>query len=386
MCTVSIIIPVYNAEKTIKRCLDSVLNQTFKSIEIICVNDGSTDDSLQVLRDYERKDNRIVVVDKENGGSNSARKAGLDVARGEYIGYVDSDDWVEASMYEELYNCMIKNDADIVCSGFIREGNYISEEFDSIEEGKYGNEKKTELLDKIIFNMSKHDLGISGALWSKLFKKRIMKKAQNRVPDSITIAEDKMIVLTYALYCKSVYVVKKAWYHYVINSGSVTQKPNSNYLENVNEVYKYFLSLYEEPGFTEAMRVQAELYITQLLIKGINSRMGFSVKNLMWITSDWSMNLKVDSRVLVLGKGELAKTYIRQINNNNDIILAGAVDDVKGVDDYLYDYILIAYKDKQVSERINEQLLKAGIPQNKIIWDEQKEIFWKFAEEAGLCN
>lgn len=386
MCIISIIIPVYNAEKTIQRCLESVLCQTFKSIEIICVNDGSTDNSLQVLRDYEQKDKRIVIIDKENGGSNSARKAGLNVAQGEYIGYVDSDDWVESSMYEELYNCIIKKDVDMVCSGFIREGNYISEEYDSISQGKYDAEKKKKLLDNIIFNMDKFDLGISGALWSKLFKKSIMLKAQKRVPDSITIAEDKMIVLTYALYCESVYVVKKAWYHYVINSTSLTQKPNPNYLENVNEVYKYFLSLYEESDFTDNMRVQSELYITQLLIKGINSRMGFSIKNLMWITSDWSKNLRTNSRILVLGKGELAKTYIRQIENNNDIFLAGAVDEIKDIEKYIYDYILIAYKDKQVSERINEQLLKMGILQDKIIWDEQKEIFWRFAKEAGLCN
>ena len=98
----SVIIPVYNTEAYLKRCLDSVLGQTYKNIEVICVNDGSTDNSLQILKDYEKKDKRVLVIDKENGGVVSARKAGIKAASGEYCTYVDSDDWIEPNMYESI--------------------------------------------------------------------------------------------------------------------------------------------------------------------------------------------------------------------------------------------------------------------------------------------
>ena len=114
---VSVLIPVYNVEKYLSRCLDSLINQTLTDIEIICVNDGSTDDSLKILRQYQEKDNRIVIVDKKNGGLPSARNAGLDRARGQYVGFVDSDDYVEPSMFETLYKTAKKKNSEVVICG-----------------------------------------------------------------------------------------------------------------------------------------------------------------------------------------------------------------------------------------------------------------------------
>ena len=99
---VSVIVPVYNCEKYLKKCLDSLVNQTLKDIEIICVNDGSTDNSGRILEEY--TDSRIKIITKENGGLSSARNAGIAVAKGEYLGFVDSDDWVDLDFYEKLYN------------------------------------------------------------------------------------------------------------------------------------------------------------------------------------------------------------------------------------------------------------------------------------------
>jgi glycosyltransferase involved in cell wall biosynthesis len=100
---VSVIIPVYNVEKYIKKSLESVMNQTLKEIEIICVNDGTKDNSRKIIEEYAQKDERIKIIDKENGGLSSARNAGMEIARGEYLGFVDSDDWIEETMYEKLY-------------------------------------------------------------------------------------------------------------------------------------------------------------------------------------------------------------------------------------------------------------------------------------------
>lgn len=96
MPKISIIVPVYNVEKYLRKCIDSILNQTFKDFELILIDDGSTDESGKICDEYNLKDNRIKVIHKENGGLSSARNAGLDIAQGEYIGFVDSDDWIES--------------------------------------------------------------------------------------------------------------------------------------------------------------------------------------------------------------------------------------------------------------------------------------------------
>ena len=117
MPKISVIIPVYNTEKYIKKCLDSVINQTLNDIEIICVNDCSSDNSLLILKEYAKKDDRVKLIDlPQNQGAGDAKNAGLKIAQGEYIGFVDSDDYIDLNYYEELYKKAKENDADIVKS------------------------------------------------------------------------------------------------------------------------------------------------------------------------------------------------------------------------------------------------------------------------------
>lgn len=116
---VSILVPCYNVEKYLPECLDSIVNQTLKDIEIICINDGSTDNTLNILEKYAKKDKRIKIIDKPNEGYGKSMNRGLDAASGEYIGIVESDDWVEPDMFESLYNVAKKNKADMVKADFV---------------------------------------------------------------------------------------------------------------------------------------------------------------------------------------------------------------------------------------------------------------------------
>ena len=103
---ISIIVPVYNVEEYLQRCIDSILNQRFKDFELILINDGSTDNSLKICKEYSLSDSRVKVINKENGGLSSARNAGINIAKGKYIGFVDSDDWINEEMYQTLYNLL----------------------------------------------------------------------------------------------------------------------------------------------------------------------------------------------------------------------------------------------------------------------------------------
>ena len=114
---ISIVVPIYNVEKYLKKCVESILNQTYKNFELILVDDGSPDRCGEICEDLKKKDLRIRVIHKENGGLSSARNAGIDVAKGEYIGFVDSDDYIEPFMYEKLVNAVVKDNCLLsVCS------------------------------------------------------------------------------------------------------------------------------------------------------------------------------------------------------------------------------------------------------------------------------
>ena len=280
MALVSVIVPVYNTEKYVSRCLDSILGQTLGDMEIICVDDGSTDSSPAILREYAKKDSRLRVITKENQGLVAARKTGVKEASGKYIGYVDSDDWIEPEMYETLCEYAEASQADMVTSGYIFEGNYISTHYDGVPEGLYEGERMDFLRENGIYNLKTRDVGLRSPLCFKLFLAETFREAQLRIPDEISLYEDKLCVITYLLRCDRAYVLRKAFYHYIIYRESMINKPDSRYLSKVNAAYQYLLTLYEHPLFTKSMRLQAELYVTEMLYKGINSRMG--LRNFLW--------------------------------------------------------------------------------------------------------
>ena len=148
---ISVIVPIYNVEKYLEKCLGSIINQTYKNLEIICVNDGSTDNSLEILKKYSNQDSRIIIIDKKNGGLSSARNEGLKIATGEFIGFVDSDDYIESNTYEE---CILKFKEDItidmVCFSF----KFVYENSEHIINSKIVNSPFEGKLDNNIIYMS----------------------------------------------------------------------------------------------------------------------------------------------------------------------------------------------------------------------------------------
>lgn len=394
----SIIVPVYNMARYLPKCLDSILAQTIMDFELICVDDGSTDESDLILERYEERNGRIKIISKENGGLVSARKAGVKNATGEYIGFVDSDDWIEPEMFERLYEEAKNNDADCVSSGYIQEGNYVSVSYDSVDAGIYRDDKMNSLRNRMILDFDRRDKGISGSLCTKLIRSSILKKIMPRIPSEIFLSEDKVTSISVLLECESVVILHEAYYHYILRSASMTQSANTNYLLRVNYVYQYLATLYSHPAFTTAMRRQAELYITQLLIKGINGRLGFSIKNLLWIDPYWLKELPAGAKVVLYGAGALGEKYYQQLKAFGKHIFVALVDynferlhngclNVLAPDtlrDMDYDYLVITIKDRKKALSIRKELVEDGIEESKLCWFPQDEIFWRFAEADGL--
>jgi len=210
---ISIIVPIYKVEEYIRNCVDSILNQTYKNLEIIIVDDGSPDECGIICEEYSLKDNRIKVIHKKNGGLSSARNAGLDVACGEYIGFIDSDDWIERDMYESLYNALVEYNADIsVCGRYIVQGNRITTISDSEKAQEF---TRSEALSELVLDEYS---GMKNFAWDKLYKKELFENI--RYPEG-KCYED--IFTTYKLFSLSNKIVdiKSPKYYYLMREDSI---------------------------------------------------------------------------------------------------------------------------------------------------------------------
>lgn len=212
MPKVSVIVPVYNVEKYLARCLDSLVAQTLEDIEIICVNDGSTDNSADILAKYAEKDDRITVITQSNAGLSNARNAGIDIATGDYIGFLDSDDFIEKDFYEKLYNSVTQHNADVACASIIRE-----------------NEKKRKELIKYDNVVVKSGISEKFALvkapehcyvWNKIYKTNVLKEKEIRFIGGL-IYEDMPFTADVLTKMGSVVCVPNTKYHYWVHNESL---------------------------------------------------------------------------------------------------------------------------------------------------------------------
>lgn len=223
---ISIIVPVYDIAEYLPQCIESILGQSFADIEVILVDDGSMDGSASICDEYGQKDSRIIVIHKENGGLVSARKVGIKAAHGQYIAYVDGDDWIEPDMYERMYQKMAEHDVGVVmCGRYEDTGNVSREVFHGIPEGRYG---KPELIHDVYPRMIAGDAffewGIFPGLWDKLFRRECLEEFQMQVDERIAMGEDAACTYPCLLNAESIYVMHECLYHYRQTASSMVKK------------------------------------------------------------------------------------------------------------------------------------------------------------------
>lgn len=212
---ISIIIPVYNSRKYLSRCIESVLNQTYQNIEVILIDDGSTDGSFDICEQFAEKDSRVIVVHKENGGQASARNLGLKIATGEYIGFVDNDDVIESNMYEVLHDLCIEKDLEVCC--IVADWIYPKYAINHFE--KFGSRFYTS--EELLINMlGKVDL-ISSSVWDKLFNKSLFDNI--KFPDGCEY-EDYWIMVNILKKVPGVYIEVLPLYHWYQYDSSQSKK------------------------------------------------------------------------------------------------------------------------------------------------------------------
>lgn len=228
MAKVSIIVPVYNVEKYLRKCLDSLINQTLKDIEIICVNDGSKDNSPKILEEYAKKDNRIIVINQENAGLSVARNSGIDIAKGEYIGFVDSDDWIDLDFFEKLYYSATSNDTDIAVGGIIR--------VTGIKKKKFLNFEKETITDNTNLKFELCDVPEKSYVWNKIYKTEKLKEIGLEFEKGI-FYEDCIFTPQALFYLGKIVTVPNIYYYY-LRRGNSTVKQRSE-KANADSVYAH---------------------------------------------------------------------------------------------------------------------------------------------------
>lgn len=266
----SIIIPVYNAERYLHQCIESVIAQTFEDWEAILVNDGSRDGSLAICQEYASKDSRIKVIDKPNGGPSSARNRGLDEAQGVYVYFMDADDWIEKNFLEVFFNENEdeneENNYDIIFQGFVREFS------DGRKEESFAMDTDTSLMskDEIICRLYKEH--VYGWAWCKLFRREIIEKYHVRFDESLRLWEDELFTSEFLRYAENVRTVNSHLYHYIYYPDSLMQT-NNTYLKRL------FLSERMNEALMHIANEELKKYINSTYNKNLKYSLLMALKN-----------------------------------------------------------------------------------------------------------
>lgn len=237
---ISIIIPVYNVEKYLCRCVDSVLVQTFTDFEVLLIDDGSTDNSGKICDEYARQDNRVKVFHKENGGVSSARNLGLDNATGQWVLFVDSDDWISADLCQDILYMLEVNKADMVCWNYFIDTEVSSKPYSIINDELHivkGEENIVNLIRAVVDSrywiyMNKFCCDLT-PIWNKVYRMDVLRACKIRFNDNMSRAEDVLFNILYLKNISCVLFTNRCFTHYYIRSSSITHASDWNSLSQL---------------------------------------------------------------------------------------------------------------------------------------------------------
>lgn len=376
----SVIVPIYNVEKYLPRCLDSIINQTYRNLEIICVDDGSTDQSGMVADEYARKDNRVKVIHKENGGIVSARKRGTEIATGSYITNVDSDDYIELNMYHQLMPKIVNCDADAITSGLIRDyGNHLIRENENIKPGVYeGHILREEVLSNLIDTKCFFRANISLHITNKIFKTDSLKKYQMQVADCINVGDDVAVWFPYFINHNRIIVSGENYYHYCVRNDSVMGVKGKNDLESLN---LYFMYLYDE-----IKKIQYKNnYDSQIMFLKIYNYLLRDAFKILKIKENELYpfgNIGKKQSIVLYGAGKFGAELKHYLDSNGFNVVAWVdksrnreeVVTLTDILDLEFDAIIIGTLVSDATKQIKKELIESGISENIIYSISEKSL------------
>lgn len=379
---ISVVVPVYNEEQYLEQCISSICNQTYGDLEILLIDDGSSQRCAKIYDGYEKKDKRIKVFHKENGGSLSARRMGVEKATGNYVAFIDSDDWIEIDLYEKLVRVIIEHEPDIIgTSNYYRnyeDGQSINT-YDNKRTGCWKkNEFETEVFPYFIKEEEFFDTEFHISMWAYMFKVDFAHAIMEKMEDRIKTSEDYMFLMFALLNAKSFAAISYRGYHYRKNSNSKT-----HHLKNVKEllqpVYETVDKAIMESGYSrdikERLRKKNQLHLYHAFMLKDYSELLNGIDRFLFPYSA----VQSGSRIFIYGAGKLGEQLYNAIKNRGNYIVAGVADknwksyrdqewNVVSQEEILhrdYDYIIIAITYVNIRKQVKKNLVEMGVPENK---------------------
>lgn len=376
---ISVIIPFFNEEKYLEQCITSVIRQTYRNLEIILVDDGSTDKSAEISEKYLHLDNRIKVIHQKNQGQQAARTVGTENAVGEYITYVDGDDWIDQNRYSLMYEQGIKKGADIVASDVVIEyGNGVSRNYDNYTIGMYEGEALKLILENWIDQKHFYKVNFLPALWKHLYKKEVIFDPQLELDNRIWLGEDMAVHMQCLLKASSFVNLQGAFYHYRKDKISVTKSDGrrNSYAELL---YDTLYPLFAAHPQAESLCKGLKIYIYMILLTSEYELFMKYCKDFLFPFR----KVKRGSRIVLYGSGGFGRKLIAYLQQNDfaEVVMVCGADygkklKVNGTDitilnpneitNYEYDYIVVAATYYVISRDIVNKLVSMGIAMKKI--------------------
>lgn len=276
---ISVIVPVYNTADYLPRCIESIQGQTYQNMEIVLVDDGSTDASFHICEEYAERDARIVLVRQENKGNNAARKAGLSVCTGELVTFVDSDDWIGSSLVALLYREIREKHADMAVSDvmMIRMDGTEEKRRNLIDSGTYENPR--DAVKKLFFRSGKPgneecQYGIMPFIFAKLYRRDMLVQSMGKIDDRVQFDEDRALVWTCLMQDITVVFVDVMEYYYCQRREGLVRSVDEMYLARINYFYCYMKRLFVQED--RVLMEQLEQYVLWNVKIAFSWKMGFS--------------------------------------------------------------------------------------------------------------
>lgn len=376
---ISVIVPVYNAEKYLGVCLESIMNQTYQYFEVVLVDDGSVDGSGSICDQFVLRDRRFRVIHKENEGLISARKTGITLAKEDYIAFVDADDWVDTDFLETSVCRMEQDAADIVITGCIRENGVRPETVkNQIHPGIYDITRQIqEVYPRMLHYEGFYEFGIQPYIWNKLYKKEILESCYRDIDTRIYDGEDVAVVYPYLLKAKKTVITEDAKYHYRIHGESMTANRKADFYENSARLYLYLVSEFRKTAYFECMMPQLDQYMRMMIWQGNPTGLIESTKIIFPFK-----DVPRGALVILYGAGYAGRIFHHQLVLSGYCTIVAWVDrayqqeelrkigvvSMEALHTKVYDYVVLAVRDKDMAAEITDQLVSYGISRKKIIF------------------
>lgn len=382
---ISVIVAIYNIEDYIRKCIDSIIGQEYKNLQIILVDDGSADDSGNICEEYNLLDNRIEVIHKKNGGLVSARKAGLERAKGQYIGFVDGDDYIDRDFYLRLLEDIVSSEASFVHSGYIKERGAAGDIINQYEPGLYDiRNKQAEFVKRYILSVNS-DWYIGYGLWSKLFKADLIKCCYSQIPDHQSQGEDKLCICICILHSDKVFLDTISSYHYVMRDESISHQTNIEKVIDYGQQYAWLLELFNKYGVIDEVRETLREHFADLYVNFLAYSLNHDNIQIFQFKD---LNVLKGKKIIIYCAGRVGQDYYAQIckfpeieivawadkNYNNYYFPYRQLVGKEQIMEFNFDYLIIAISDKKTADFIKQELIDVGVRKEKILWERPEKI------------